>query len=149
VARGHAPHGTNYTITVLTTLSHPSGFVISNPRTATNTAIDFLAFLVQLVVDGHLTAGDVLICDNASIHFAAEIQAPLQLLLTATGIRLLFMPTYSPELNPCELVFAQIKNHLRHHRSHNHLLVDVAVACASISWFNILAYYNKCIYHFD
>ena len=38
VARGHAPHGTNYTITVLTSLTHPSGYVISNPRTATNTA---------------------------------------------------------------------------------------------------------------
>jgi len=150
VARGHAPHGTNYTITVLTSLTHPSGYVISNPRTATNTAVDFLSFLVDLVQAGHLVASDVLVCDNASIHFAVEIQAPLELLLAATGIRLLFMPTYSPELNPCELVFAQIKNHLRSHRSsNNHLLVDVAIACTSISWWNILAYYNKCIMHFD
>jgi transposase len=107
-------------------------------NSATNTAIDFLAF----VIDGHLSAGDVLICDNASIHFAADIQAPRQLLLTAIGIRLLFMPTYSPESNPyaCELVFAQIKNHLRHHLSlhvlaHHDLVVDVdvdvVVGCAS------------------
>jgi len=91
----------------------------------------------------------VLVCDNASIHFAAEIQAPLELLLAVTGIRLLFMPTYSPELNPCELVFAQIKNHVRSHRSNYHMLVDVAVACSSISWLNILAFYQNVIIIFD
>ena len=61
VARGHAPHGTNYTITVLTSLTHPSGYVVSNPRTATNTALDFLSFLVDLVQAGHLVGGDVLV----------------------------------------------------------------------------------------
>ena len=150
VAHGHAPHGTNYNITLLTSLTHPSGYVVSNPRTATNTALDFLSFLVDLVQAGHLVSGDVLVCDNASIHFAAEIQAPLELLLAVTGIRLLFTPTYSPELNPCELVFAHIKNHIYAHRSpNNHLLVDIALASASISWWNILAYYSKCILHFD
>lgn len=151
VARGFAPHGVNYTVTVLTNLANPAGFVMSNPRSATNTAVDFLAFLLQLVDEQHLVAGDVLVCDNASIHFADDIQLPLALLLQTAGVRLMFTPTYSPELNPCELIFAQLKGHLRTQRSQQHILLDVvqAAAAAAIKWQSILAYYDKCVYRFD
>ena len=56
------------------------------------------------------------LCDNASIHFAAEVALPLSELFDTAGVRLVFLPAYSPELNPCELVFAQVKNGLRRRR---------------------------------
>ena len=132
----------------MTSLSHPRGMVCSTPRIATNTALSFLQFIAELVANQHLVAGDVLVLDNAAIHYADDIQIPLNFLLQATGVRLLFMPTYSPELSPCELVFAQIKNKLRNDRVQRHLILDIAAACAAVSWLNVFAYYRKCIFNF-
>lgn len=54
--------------------------------------------------------------DNAKIHFAKAIQPALKLLCAVHRVNLVFLPTYSPELNPAELVFAQVKHYLRHSR---------------------------------
>ena len=117
------------------------------PRSASNNSFDFLLFVTTLVSSGNLIAGNVLVLDNAPVHYSADIAPPLDLLLATAGVRMLFLPTYSPELNPCEHIFAQIKRHLRLHRSTQSLLVDIFTACASVSMHNVLAYYNKCIHH--
>jgi len=81
-----------------------------------NTSVDFLLFVAELLRDGVLAEGDVFILDNASVHYADAIADTLDELLEAKGVRMYFLPAYSPELNPCELVFAQAKYHLRRHR---------------------------------
>ena len=43
--------------------------------------------------------------DNASIHHLEEIKD----MITGVGARIRFLPPYSPDLNPCEEVFAKIK----------------------------------------
>jgi transposase len=131
----------------MATLQNANGFVISTPRTGSNNSFDFLLFLTVLVSAGQLVAGDVLVLDNAPVHYSAAIAAPLNLLLLSAGVRLLFLPTYSPELNPCEHIFAQIKHHLRIHRSPQPLPVDIFTACSTVTVFNVLAYYDKCITH--
>jgi transposase len=55
-----------------------------------------------------LVAGDLLVADNAAIHKSREIIPTLRVALATAGVRMVFLPTYSPELNPCELVFAQV-----------------------------------------
>ena len=54
----------------------------------------------------------VLIVDNASIHKVAGIRE----LVEEHGMRLLFLPAYSPDLNPIELTFSSIKAWLRTNR---------------------------------
>jgi transposase len=54
----------------------------------------------------------VLVVDNASIHKVAGIRE----LVEASGARLLYLPSYSPDLNPIELAFSKIKAWLRSHR---------------------------------
>lgn len=148
VVRGTLEDGETYSITLVTSLTHPDGFVISNPRRASNSALDFLMYLTSIVRDGHLAAGDILVCDNAPVHFADDIDQPLRYLLAAAGARLLFLPTYSPELNPCELIFAQLKAYVRNHRSDRPLLIDVGLACRTVSWGNVFSFYDKCINRF-
>ena len=46
--------------------------------------------------------------DNARIHHGEDI-------LFNAGIRLEFLPPYSPDLNPIEEVFLKIKTWIRHH----------------------------------
>jgi transposase len=65
------------------------------------------------VAGGWLQDGDLLIVDNATVHFGEGSRDELLRLLMDNSIQYLFIPTYSPELNPCELVFSFIKKHIR------------------------------------
>ena len=56
-----------------------------------------------------LQPGDVVIADNLSSHKSATAQA----FLRAQGNWLLFLPPYSPDLNPIEMAFSKLKAHLR------------------------------------
>ena len=56
-----------------------------------------------------LLTGDVVIADNLSSHKSAYAQDFLQ----AQGNWLLFLPPYSPDLNPIEMAYSKLKAHLR------------------------------------
>jgi transposase len=71
-------------------------------------AISFLAWVTQFLVPT-LRRGDVVIMDNLSSHKRQAIRAAIR----AAGALLLFLPAYSPDLNPIEQVFAKIKALLR------------------------------------
>ena len=79
-------------------------FVVDEPM---NRAI-FTQYVRQYLVP-ELDPGDVVILDNLSSHKGAEAAA----LVGACGATLLFLPPYSPDLNPIEMVFAKLKHLLR------------------------------------
>jgi transposase len=56
-----------------------------------------------------LGPGDIVILDNLSSHKKPAVRAAIR----ARGARLLFLPPYSPDLNPIEQVFAKLKHLLR------------------------------------
>lgn len=56
-----------------------------------------------------LLPGDVVVADNLSSHKSAHAQE----LLKAQGNWLLFLPPYSPDLNPIEMAYSKLKAHLR------------------------------------
>ena len=56
-----------------------------------------------------LERGDVVILDNLSVHKSARAKAALR----QRGAWFLFLPQYSPDLNPIEMAFAKLKAHLR------------------------------------
>lgn len=58
-----------------------------------------------------LTARHVVILDNAAFHKSATTRA----LIEQTGARLLFLPPYSPDLNPIEHDFANLKKRREYH----------------------------------
>jgi hypothetical protein len=55
----------------------------------------------------------VLVVDNAAIHKVAGIRE----LIEGYGAHLLYLPAYSPDLNPIELAFSSIKAWLRANRA--------------------------------
>ena len=107
VVREGAHSRGSYSLTVMTSLTVSGGFVCSLPRTSSNTAWDFFFFIIELIEGAFLVPGDVLVCDNASIHYSAAIAPHLDALLIGCGVRMLFLPTYSPELNPCEALHSR------------------------------------------
>ena len=74
-------------------------------------AMDREAFniCVETQLPPTLAAGDVVILDNLSVHKSAKAKAAIQ----AKGAWMLFLPQYSPDLNPIEMAFAKLKAHLR------------------------------------
>ena len=75
----------------------------------------------------HLQPGDVVIADNLSSHKSARAQAHLKV----QGNWLLFLPPYSPDLNPIEMAYSKLKAHLRRlkARTFDALFQSVAQAC--------------------
>jgi transposase len=68
----------------------------------------FLAYVEQVLVPT-LRAGDTVIIDNLSSHKLAGVRDAIE----AAGATLLFLPAYSPDLNPIEMLFAKLKALLR------------------------------------
>jgi transposase len=56
-----------------------------------------------------LRPGDVVVMDNLSSHKVAGVREAVE----AAGATLLYLPPYSPDLNPIEQVFAKLKALLR------------------------------------
>ena len=63
-----------------------------------------------------LKPGDIVIADNLSSHKVAGIRE----LVEAKGARILYLPPYSPDLNPIEQVFAKLKTLLRKAMARSH-----------------------------
>lgn len=53
----------------------------------------------------------ILIMDNCSIHHVEEVKQELE----AAGILVIFLPSYSPDCNPCEEMFSFVKYYLKDH----------------------------------
>jgi transposase len=56
-----------------------------------------------------LQRGDVVIMDNLAAHKSTKAEDAIR----AKGAWILFLPPYSPDLNPIEMAFAKLKAHLR------------------------------------
>lgn len=70
---------------------------------------DAFATYVETQLAPALEPGTVVILDNLSTHKNARAAAALK----ARGCWFLFLPAYSPDLNPIEMAFAKLKAHLR------------------------------------
>lgn len=68
----------------------------------------FRTYVDQVLVPT-LKPGDVVILDNLGSHKGKAVRRAIR----ATGARLLFLPPYSPDLNPIEQVFAKLKHLMR------------------------------------
>jgi transposase len=68
----------------------------------------FLAYIQTFLVPT-LKAGDIVIMDNLGSHRGKLVRQAIR----RAGARLLFLPKYSPDLNPIEQVFAKLKHSLR------------------------------------
>lgn len=101
------PHGhwkTTTLIAGLRTTGIVAPYVLDGPINATV----FRAYVEQ-VLASTLQSGDILILDNLSSHKVTGVREAVE----ARGARVLYLPPYSPDLNPIEQAFAKLKTLLR------------------------------------
>jgi len=68
----------------------------------------FLAYVEQFLVPT-LKPGDIVVLDNLGSHKGKAVRAAVE----TAGARLLFLPKYSPDLNPIEQLFSKVKAFVR------------------------------------
>ena len=81
---------------------------------------------VEKVLAPTLAPGDIVIMDNLGSHKGAAVR----LAIRKAGARLIFLPKYSPDLNPIEQFFAKLKHHLRQAQARTRDAVCRAIATA-------------------
>lgn len=68
----------------------------------------FLSYVEQILIN-ELKAGQVVVMDNISFHKHKKVKQLLQ----SRGCSILFLPTYSPDLNPIEHYWFKVKHNIR------------------------------------
>jgi transposase len=106
-AVGAVPHGHWQTSTFLAALrcnAITAPCVLDGPINGPT----FLAYVEQFLVPT-LAPGDIVIMDNLGSHKGQAVRLAIE----KAGSTLLFLPPYSPDLNPIEQAFAKLKALLR------------------------------------
>lgn len=101
------PYGHWKTMTFLAALRHDrieAPWVFDGPINGES----FLLYIEKELIPT-LKAGDIVILDNLSSHKGKAVRKAIR----AVGARLLFLPPYSPDLNPIEQVFSKLKPLMR------------------------------------
>lgn len=104
---GKVPHGKWKTMTFLAALRHDridAPWLIDGPING-----ERFRLYVEKILIPTLKPGDIVIADNLGSHKSKTVRQAIR----AAGARLLFLPKYSPDLNPIEQVFAKLKHLLR------------------------------------
>jgi transposase len=102
--KAKVPHGHWKTMTILAALRHDridAPFDFDGPINGES----FLLYVEQALVPT-LLAGDIVVMDNPGSHKSRAVRKAIR----AAGARVLFLPPYSPDLNPIEHVFSKLKH---------------------------------------
>jgi len=93
------------------------------------------AFVLPIIIDG-----ETLIMDNHPVHRAKEVQE----FLNKNKVKFLFIPTYSPELNPIEEAFSKVKQYIKKQKARtvNILLNVIEDALKIITQNDVIGYFN-------
>lgn len=121
---GKAPHGRWRTLTFLAALRIDridAPCVFNGPINGQR----FLAYVEQFLVPT-LKPGDIVVLDNLGSHKSKAVRQAIR----DAGAHRLFLPPYSPDLNPIEQLFAKLKHWLRQAQARS--IPDVHAAIARI-----------------
>jgi transposase len=101
------PHGHWKTSTFIAALRHDrvtAPLLLDGPMNGPS----FKAYVEQILAPT-LRRGDIVVMDNVSVHKVAGVRQAIE----ARGATLVYLPPYSPDLNPIELFFSKLKAILR------------------------------------
>ena len=105
--RAKAPYGRWKTMTFLAALRHDrieAPWLLDGPINGEK----FLLYVEKVLVPT-LKPGDIVIIDNLGSHKGKAVRRAIR----NAGAKLIFLPKYSPDLNPIEMLFAKLKHLLR------------------------------------
>jgi transposase len=122
-ARVHedAPEGNWKILTILGAMSLRGMIATMTVEAATDREV-FLTYLDEVLCP-ELRPGDVVVMDNLSSHKVEGVRARIE----AMQAELLYLPPYSPDLNPIEKAWAKLKQMLRSSKARTKEALDQAI----------------------
>ena len=138
------PHAHWQTTTMLCSIRLDGSCACMTISGATDTEV-FRTY-VRSVLQPTLRPGDIVVMDNLSPH---KSELTLELIAQA-GAQVLFLPPYSPDFNPIELMWSKVKQHLRsaEARTEEELLAAISSALENISAQDAINWFASCGYSF-
>lgn len=141
-ASGKAPRNWGKNVSLVCAID--SGGV--KPSMSVEGAVDAKAFetYVEHFLAPTLKRGQIVVMDNLSVHKSKRVER----LIEQAGCELLFLPPYSPDMNPIEEAFSKVKSVLRKTaaRTREALLEATGRALDKITPENIRGFYSDCGY---
>lgn len=143
-AHACAPAGHWQTTTMMAALRLDGRTACMTLEGATDTE-SFRAY-VEAVLLPTLQPGDLVVMDNLSPHKSD----PTLALITRAGVQVLFLPAYSPDLNPIEKMWSKVKALLRgtEARTPAELVQAIGRALAQVTAQDALGWFASCGYSF-
>jgi transposase len=140
----HAPHGHWRTTTMISSVRLDGTTACMTVEGATNTEV-FHAYVREVLLPS-LRPGDIVVMDNLGAHKNERTLA----LIEQAGAEVRFLPAYSPDLNPIEMMWSKVKALLRKAQARNHpdLLSAIASALAAVTPQDALGWFAHCGYSF-
>lgn len=143
--RTHAPFGSWKTQTFIAGLrchGLTAPWIVNAPMNGTI----FEAY-IETQLAPTLSPGDVVILDNVAFHKSQRAQQ----LVRQRGAWMLFLPPYSPDLNPIEMAYAKLKALLRKHaaRSFDAICEAVGEICSLVTETECLNFFEAAGYEVD
>jgi transposase len=137
-----APEGDWKILTILGAMSSRGMIAAMTVEAATDREI-FLTFLDEVLCPA-LQPGDVVIMDNLSSHKVDGVRERIE----RCQAELLYLPPYSPDLNPIEKAWSKLKEILRQAKARTVQVLDEAIAKAlpEISSANAKAWFKLCFH---
>ena len=132
------PEGNWQIVTILGAMSL-GGMIATMTVTAATDRDIFLAYLDHFLCPA-LTAGDVVVMDNLSSHKVDDVRQRIE----AAGAEVLYLPPYSPDLNPIEKAWSKFKQLLRSAKARTEQALNQAIkeALQEISADNAQAWFR-------
>jgi len=141
-AVGKAPrnHGTNLTVVGAIALDGVRCLMAYEGGTTKHA---FLHFVRQALVPS-LRRGDVVVMDNLSSHYCEGVREAIE----GAGATLMYLPPYSPELNPIEHTWSKLKALLRRveARTLRTLAVALGESSTKITASDLVGWFGDCGY---
>lgn len=136
------PHGHWQTTTLIAALDHRGMRCATTVDGSVNGDV-FVAF-VQQVLAPTLQRGDIVIMDNLSSHKVAGVAHAIE----AVGASVVYLPPYSPDLNPIELAFSKLKQLMRSaaHRTQDTLWTNIQSMLDRITAADAAGFFMHCGY---
>ena len=114
-------------------------FVLDGPMDGPH----FLAYVEQILAPT-LRKGQIVFLDNVSTHKVDGVEEAIE----ARGARAVFLPAYSPDLNPIEMMWSKVKAHLRQAKARTdpELLAAIGEGLLSVSSTDAQGFFRHCGY---
>ena len=141
-AQCSVPRNRGKNTTVLSSMS-AEGMGSSLTVEGATTSVVFEAYLEQVLAPT-LRRGQVVVMDNLSAHKGERVRE----LIEERGCELLYLPSYSPDLNPIEEAFSKIKGLVRkaEARSREALVEAIGWALSAVTSMDARAFFEHCGY---